>query len=612
MKRFRSIDAVLTKYGKLIKEGETITFNLIKGENTSSRDPLDAKAPVASFPIVAKFGHDNPKLETVAHRMYEQKIPVALDDSDEENQNAGEELKGLGATGGLDGGQAWAARGKRRRRNRPDRWQWILEPEDEFMESLGIKTKSSAHSASVESNNHNEDMRSQKKLRYEGVAEANSSSYYLFEIHPSSVAPPPPPSTTTSNFDGTQPQLSIRATEVKALQMFQRPNKVKSLSMQQAEDSVMDERAKMTRLMMHGKAAAAGQPAPGGSLLRSNKPVPLSRARLLTKVWSKEGNANAMEEDDEDDVMTDIRFSKRKKGARARQELLETLGDGLVVDDDGVLGGANDSEFAGKRSFGKVAQQGNSGPSTTATTKTSSSTYDGMAMADDFYQRDVQAEYEELDFDANEQFDDDEVDRAEEMDASGVVGDDEGEESESDEEEEGVAGLATLAGLKALMAKARGEATPEETAAAVAASSVAKRIALREEGGGNVTSDQSTDEELPRIKRQRVGQQPQAQPAVTAPPPPVPVAASSKVSTVSVDPLAMDETGQRIISLEAIRREIWLHHGQIKVKTLVKIFNVKKRSPEHKKIFGDLVKELCTMSQTVEGNVLVLKQHYAK
>jgi len=235
---------------------------------------------------------------------------------------------------------------------------------------------------------------------------------------------------------------------------------------------------------------------------------------------------------------------------------------------------------------------------TTATTKTSSSTYDGMAMADDFYQRDVQAEYEELDFDAN--------------DASGVVGDDEGEESESDEEEEGVAGLATLAGLKALMAKARGEATPEETAAAVAASSVAKRIALREEGGGNVTSDQSTDEELPRIKRQRVGQQPQVQPAVTAPPPPVPVAASSKVSTVSVDPLAMDETGQRIISLEAIRREIWLHHGQIKVKTLVKIFNVKKRSPEHKKIFGDLVKELCTMSQTVEGNVLVLKQHYAK
>ena len=112
------------------------------------------------------------------------------------------------------------------------------------------------------------------------------------------------------------------------------------------------------------------------------------------------------------------------------------------MDADGVLGGANDSEFGRGQKFNRFqeptevvnedkgdAKGGDDEVAATGGGKNadSSQVADGMAMADDFYKRDVQAEYEELDYDANEQFDDDDVDVGETevvVDESGFADDD--------------------------------------------------------------------------------------------------------------------------------------------------------------------------------------------
>jgi hypothetical protein len=78
----------------------------------------------------------------------------------------------------------------------------------------------------------------------------------------------------------------------------------------------------------------------------------------------------------------------------------------------------------------------------------------------------MQAEYEKLDYDANEQFDDDDVDIGETEVAinTGGYGDEDDEDDEDDfgeldlDEEvvAGAAGLASVAGFKAMLEKARG------------------------------------------------------------------------------------------------------------------------------------------------------------
>jgi Ca2+-dependent lipid-binding protein len=75
-----------------------------------------------------------------------------------------------------------------------------------------------------------------------------------------------------------------------------------------------------------------------------------------------------------------------------------------------------------------------------------------------------------------------------------------------------------------------------------------------------------------------------------------------------------DANGQRIISLDAVRREIWLENGSIPMKRLMKIFDVKKKaSKERRDRFMEVVKELCTIAtDPLAGRMLVLKQHYSK
>ena len=75
----------------------------------------------------------------------------------------------------------------------------------------------------------------------------------------------------------------------------------------------------------------------------------------------------------------------------------------------------------------------------------------------------------------------------------------------------------------------------------------------------------------------------------------------------------VDENGQRIININSVRREILLHHGTIKYKRLMKIFDVyKKSSEERRATFQQMVKELCTLETDPSGGrMLVLKQHYS-
>jgi hypothetical protein len=75
----------------------------------------------------------------------------------------------------------------------------------------------------------------------------------------------------------------------------------------------------------------------------------------------------------------------------------------------------------------------------------------------------------------------------------------------------------------------------------------------------------------------------------------------------------VDADGQRLITLGSLRREIWLHHGTIPMKRLMKMFGMKKKSSQDRQNkFREVVKELCTMEQDpIGGRMLVLKQHYS-
>ena len=261
---------------------------------------------------------------------------------------------------------------------------------------------------------------------------------------------------------------------------------------------------------------------------------------------------------------------------------------------------------------------------------------DAAAMADDFYQRDVQAEYDEMDYDANEQFDDDDVDVGEadiQMENNGYGAADDDDEDDDDESEEveeevtGAEGLASVAGFKALLAKARGDGpapgATEDAAAngdAVADKSGTGKRQAPDLKGRNAKKQKQNDH-ISKIlaatgrktktnKHEEEDQSAdQANPAVdeaAAPVVPAPMDPSVEVATVGPD-------GLRILTLEAVRKEIWLNHGKMGSKRLMKIFDVKKKSSaERRENFRKIVKELCTVEQDhVKGNMLVLKQHWS-
>jgi hypothetical protein len=229
-------------------------------------------------------------------------------------------------------------------------------------------------------------------------------------------------------------------------------------------------------------------------------------------------------------------------------------------------------------------------------------------MEEDFYMRDVQAEYEELDYDANELFDDDDVDVGEKEvmnEGENLEGEDNEEDDDIDaldEEEEvsGIEGLATVAGFKKLLAKARGEIVPE-----VDLSSKKRSLSPGTDNKKEGEPDHRT-KFTNRIMQERKGPAASSTTTTTAPP-------QAATSSAMEPAIQTDENGVRIITLESVRREIWLSLGTIESSRLIKIFSAKKKyGAERSARFKEIVKELCTMVRDpVKGNVLVLKPHYS-
>jgi len=91
-------------------------------------------------------------------------------------------------------------------------------------------------------------------------------------------------------------------------------------------------------------------------------------------------------------------------------------------------------------------------------------------------------------------------------------------------------------------------------------------------------------------------------------------ASASATTAATAKDLGMEtkKDGKHLITMEAIRREIWLNSGAIKSKQLMRKFDVNKNTPERQALFKSIVMELCTMVKDADGNKLVLKQHYAK
>lgn len=402
--------------------------------------------------------------------------------------------------------------------------------------------------------------------------------------------------------------------------------------MEEAENAIEQQRNVVTRYMMHGrysnaaadKSEAAAALASGvvsvargrgGSRPLGPPPKAMSRARLLGKLA---GGADGKTEEDDEDVMADIKFTSSRGSSRARKELLSSMADeGVTVDDDGVLGGVNDAEFGGKRRFVRVAvdnsdhaQEKNGGKTETGGTATG---FEAGAMEEGFYQRDVSAEYEALDYDASEQFDDDDVNLGEDEiqdDGGGFAGgmldsDDDVFDSDdlSDEEDDMFKGIASASGLKAMIAKARGDSPVTANADGVEGQVMTQgEEDLKGEKVINKMLDaaKKTAEELEKKKAEPTpsGETEQAKPS-----------SAHEPKAIGIE---KDKDGKRLITMEAIRREIWLNNGAIKSKRLMRIFDVTAKNPERQSVFKSIVMELCTMKKDADGNKLVLKQHYAK
>ncbi|EJK73962.1 hypothetical protein THAOC_04390, partial [Thalassiosira oceanica] len=574
------------------------------GGGRGAARPLD-------FPRVARFNDTvtPPDFQggLANGRFYEEEVPKA-----KVRSKYGEGAWGFGSLDesededdGIDPSKRKKKRRWRRHDPRPKRW--VVQENIEFLERLRRKRQRSNGGDSADHEDSN-----RISSQYHGVVEANSSSYIVLSVDSSSA---PAPNNGGGDSEAVQASEDISVQPVYGFHSFSQPNKVTGLSMEEAERAIEQQRNAVTRYMMHGKLAnaddadAAAAELGGRGRIRKPmgpKPKAMSRARLLGKL--------AGGGDEDDDVMGDVRFSSSKGGSAARRELLTSLADdGMRIDDDGVLGGANDSEFGGRRRFARVAAEstnGSAGKKNGGAGKGGTSTgFEAGAMAEDFYHRDVAAEYEALDYDASEQFDNDDVNVGEDEmaeDAGGYggdysSGDDMIDGSDVDsEDEDGLKGMASASGLRKMLAKARGE-SPVTTS---------KTMSL---DGTVDSSTASTSADTSGIDRmsdtaKRTAAEVEKNKGSTNKKLPSPAEQSNKSKGI----MKLDKDGRRVLTIEAVRREIWLNNGEIKSKPLMKKFDVNKANPERQEEFKRIVRELCSLRQDADGNKLVLKPHYAK
>jgi hypothetical protein len=409
-----------------------------------------------------------------------------------------------------------------------------------------------------------------KKNQHKGLPENNNSHFVLL----------------SSNCTDSSSTPSIQVQPLHGYVNFTQPYNVNSLSMQDAERAILSNSG-LSRYMMHKKSTGTSN----HSLANPNANTRMgTRTRLLGKIGQT---------DQESDVMGDIAFRKPESTMANTSDLLSELADSdLKIDGDGILGGANDAEFGGRRKFGRMAAKGvTSGGNKRKRGGVDTGT-EGMAMADDFYQRDVSAEYDELDFDPNEQFDDDDVDvGAGEIEDTGgfaadIDDDDDvnGDDDDDDDLAHALGGFATIAGMKDMVAKLHPtDGTLPVTAPKDSKEQVTSPSASSMDGvtsGSDKSDDEMTRPIVPKGKVQ-------------------PPKAPGKITDTGI---RYDENGLRVITKDVIRREIWLNNGHIKTQTLCKIFKYsKKTTQERKDRFQEICMELCSM----KDGVLYLKQHYA-
>lgn len=562
-----TIDELLSKHTKNLKPGESISIPLYKSRGTiSTIDPIQASraqkaaASVGAKTLTRSFLEKN---EMKFPRLMKFNCPVVTKPDWDHNLKDGrlyiEDIPKAKDESDSDEDQSSANPRKRWKKNQPPRQHWVLQTKDEFFKKVLAKQKQKKDP--VEGARLEQVLEEKLSERYYGIAEANPSSYIVMGV------------TNDPSADSDSPSIGMFCSH--GYTNFTQPKKYHTLSMQEAEQ-VLNTKQSLSRYMMHQNGI-------GSQFGASQQPQSKSfRSRLLEKI---------QDNDEENDVMTDLCF-REAKATKATTELLNDVADGNIkVDAEGVLGGVNDSEFGGRRRFMNVSasKSDNEGKKDRKVQKVQG---EGVAMEDDFYQRDVGAEYDELDYDPNEQFDDDDVDvgEADVEDTGGFAADvDEDEEEEDDEDDDAFgalfgnvtdasSGFATTAGLKAMIAKANGEElTPPLP--------ISMKKSVYASG-----SDGSDDDILGGSSL--VGKTDgTTQPTLT-----------SKVK--------LDEHGLRVITRESVQREIWLHNGSIKSKKLFKVFGMssKKSSRERKDVFISICKELCTMND----GVLTLKQHYAK
>ena len=191
-----SIEKILNDYGKKLNPGDSISFTLVKGKETStSVDPILARRTnkgntnnnnnnsssnkyELAFPRVAKFAETVTKPEFEKEwkdgRWYEEDIPKAMQDSDEENDESEKNKK----------------RKKRRwRRQEGPKQQWILQPRTEFVEKWRMKqAKKRKLSTSPEEAALMEAAFLNKiSQRYHGLPENNPSSYITLQLEKDSI-----------------------------------------------------------------------------------------------------------------------------------------------------------------------------------------------------------------------------------------------------------------------------------------------------------------------------------------------------------------------------------------------------------------------------------------
>ena len=475
---------------------------------------------------------------------------------------------------------------KRARRKRPPKQHWVLQSNEEFIQKMKIKkakAKDPEKGALFEA-----EYRAQLSNRYEGVPESNNSQYILLS---SSSAK------ENSGTNATTPSISVMP--LHGYISFTQPAKFKTLSMHDAENAIASKN--VSRYMMHGTLKNSNGE---NNSMMGNRMKNVGKSRLLESLMDNG-------KDEEDDTMADLGFREKKSGVsvQTRQELLSDFADGdIKVDHDGILGGANDAEFAGGRRFGQMKRSNKKRQNEGDPEKRGKN--DG-AIEDDFYQQDVGAQFDNVDCDLDALFDNnDEYMGAGAQDDYDLGGFADVEDEESDMEEDddfdvsamGTKSFATKTGMKAIIAKANGENIDIPT---IVPPMTMESKAQRRSGNLSSGSDRSEDEkESHAPKRKSPDHINGASAKENAPAPKKP-----RTTVPAVNVRQVDEHGLRIISKDAVRREIWLHNCSIPTTQLFKKFKAHgKKFKDRRKVLLDICLELCTM----EGDLLTLKPHFAK